>query len=643
MEFGPARKKKAPTEERKSPSPEALEAPAQQQEAPTPEQPALDIIPSLGIEISPDEAARFVSYLRKSPDLCPGIGRLSSQDLEALQHQLTTDVLAPAFADARLVELGSKSGSKLPQSTRREYQGAIRRLQEAHPQADAFDQFSMLTISNDWDSVSTRGRAKAALNDLATRTLLEGMPALLEAFQHFQAQEIQREFDRTGDRETALRRQAEAKLVHDVYEKWITDRYSSTFLKTRRRSIDAQMLLMIARAAQYLHDYKPDIHGLRAWRTASQKALEAKGRKANTPKSKAPLPSIDDLIDRGASELEAKLEVERVRAKRDKRGPNKAKKTTLSMIAKLEHTRRKTDPGFDMRTAIWREVMADTRITDDKRACIAASMTLGCRPIELAEGVQVFALKAADTDDHYRLVMRVAGSKLSDASFLEEENLLYKMTPDERAAVDALAANQEVIDYNTKGQPWRFVEVACQADEARWLADFIRKQGLPREKTNVDNWAAEEREAFAEYEMDVTHEAVIKIPHRFRDGEAIARLSDAERGRRIVGGYSDLVARLGKQVFPRMKERLTPYVLRHAYSSDMKALGGDLEDRSAALGHTSGRTISRYGSAQHSKHKAHRNRASQCVKIKQAKPVRNLRSANKTYGPKAGGNARKPK
>lgn len=62
---------------------------------------------------------------------------------------------------------------------------------------------------------------------------------------------------------------------------------------------------------------------------------------------------------------------------------------------------------------------------------------------------------------------------------------------------------------------------------------------------------------------------------------------------------SDAIAAAGRKAFPRLKERVSGYTLRHAAASSLKYSGAQPEDIAAALGHAATRSQSVYGRACH--------------------------------------------
>ena len=63
--------------------------------------------------------------------------------------------------------------------------------------------------------------------------------------------------------------------------------------------------------------------------------------------------------------------------------------------------------------------------------------------------------------------------------------------------------------------------------------------------------------------------------------------------------FAEVIAATGKQIFPRLRGRVSPYVFRHAFSSDLKSAGRDQAEIARALGHRVTRTQERYGRSAH--------------------------------------------
>lgn len=63
--------------------------------------------------------------------------------------------------------------------------------------------------------------------------------------------------------------------------------------------------------------------------------------------------------------------------------------------------------------------------------------------------------------------------------------------------------------------------------------------------------------------------------------------------------FAEVIAAVGKKAFPRLKGRISPYVFRHAFSSDLKSAGVLPDQIACAMGHRVTRTQERYGRSCH--------------------------------------------
>lgn len=68
---------------------------------------------------------------------------------------------------------------------------------------------------------------------------------------------------------------------------------------------------------------------------------------------------------------------------------------------------------------------------------------------------------------------------------------------------------------------------------------------------------------------------------------------------RSAKAFTEAVAKAGKKAFPKLKERLSPYVWRHAMASDLKSGQVDADTIAQALGHRVSRTQEHYGRSCH--------------------------------------------
>lgn len=245
-----------------------------------------------------------------------------------------------------------------------------------------------------------------------------------------------------------------------------------------------------------------------------------------------------------------------------------SKKTALYALNQHQRRKAKTVPNYDWRSNFWAmAVVPDDHLDDHRRACIAALMLTGCRPSEFSDDLGVSVHKVT-MGDHSSLRFQILGAKLSD----------------------------EIGDHPGKGQDHREIELMCQTEEALWLFDHVSSMG--------------------------EDPVVLQLPvvtHK-QTGEM---LMPSERHRRVSVSLGKLIKRLGKAAFPMLRHQLTPYVFRHAFTSDFKAGGHTLDafDLAAALGHQSARTQEHYGNANSARGLAG-NRALQITKVGSATPVR---------------------
>ncbi len=72
-------------------------------------------------------------------------------------------------------------------------------------------------------------------------------------------------------------------------------------------------------------------------------------------------------------------------------------------------------------------------------------------------------------------------------------------------------------------------------------------------------------------------------------------------GEKLAARLGDSVSRACKKLFPKTKENISPYCLRHQLSADLKASKVSPEQIAMALGHTNINTQSTYGKTRHGK------------------------------------------
>lgn len=245
-----------------------------------------------------------------------------------------------------------------------------------------------------------------------------------------------------------------------------------------------------------------------------------------------------------------------------------SKKKALYALNQHQRRRTKESPGYDWRSHFWqRAVLPDGHLDDHRRACLAVLMLTGCRPSELADDLGV-VIRAFERNSENYLAFEISGAKLADAD----------------------AGGQG------KGQERRWIEVSAQTPEAIWLFVHVSDQ------------------------YDGQMLISLAAPSHSQTGIA---LMPTERQRRVTNRLGKLIERLGRIAFPRLQQRLSPYVFRHALSSDLRSGGGRWsgDEIAVLLGHQSTRTQSNYGSANTSRGLSG-NRADQITQVSALNPVR---------------------
>ena len=246
-----------------------------------------------------------------------------------------------------------------------------------------------------------------------------------------------------------------------------------------------------------------------------------------------------------------------------------SKTDTLYALNRHQRRRAKTHPTYNWRDQFWvAAVLPDPYLDDHRRACVATLMLTGCRPSEFCDdlGVRV-AAKACEGHPH--LAFKIAGAKRANRAH----------------------ANPG------KGQEWRLIKIRCQTPEALWLFDYVSARRPDQQIT-------------------------LRLDAPTHDQKGIS-LMPTERRRRVAGRLNKLVARLGTVAFPRLRQAFTPYVFRHALSSDLRMPGGawSKSEIAAGLGHQSTRTQSHYGSPNTSRGVTG-SRAAQITQFTASTPVR---------------------
>lgn len=262
-----------------------------------------------------------------------------------------------------------------------------------------------------------------------------------------------------------------------------------------------------------------------------------------------------------------------------KSGSSTSKNSTLYKLNQHQRRRAKVLPAYDWRSHFWTAaVMSDTHLDDHRRACIATLMLTGCRPSELCDDLGV-TINAVAFGDNQHLAFEIAGAKCTESGGI----------------------------HPGKGQQSRYVEIACETPEAAWLFDHVTAQSGRSVRLFLD------------------------APRYDRKG---MELMPMERRRRVSNQLGKLICRLGKIAFPGLSSNLSPYVFRHALSSDLRALGNQFStgDIAAGLGHQSERTQNHYGSPNTSKG-MNGSRAAQIIEVSAISPVRTFERARNRRKP----------
>lgn len=238
----------------------------------------------------------------------------------------------------------------------------------------------------------------------------------------------------------------------------------------------------------------------------------------------------------------------------------------LRSLQRHERTKQKSTPSYCWRDQFWRTVVSDRFVSPDDSALIAVLMLVGCRSAEFTARLGVSVEIAELPDPGLRI--EIAGAK---------------------------TAPELAPEAVSKGQERRTLWLTCKTAEAFWLYQQIQQSGSSC--------------------LEISRPTTPRSP----SGEW---LSIAEQERRQTASLGKVVARIGKDAFPRQKGNLTPYVFRHAVAADMKASGQFSNDTiAAALGQQSERTLQHYGRSNRGR-RATSLRCQQVVRVEASSPVR---------------------
>lgn len=535
-------------------------------------------------EIDPEQVLETMMQGIQVSDLIPDRGRqgLSKSELETLRIGLQPDILGPAILEARKVEIRSKPRELLHENgTLAQYQQVVDRLRNASRHGDPFHQFSMLTKNEAWSSGAARQQAKSALNREASGHLTELLPGYLRHVRDTVSKQ---------NKDPAEADQARNELGA-VY-------YTDAFERLSGRRIDIDQLLNLASSAIYYAEFQPDIHGLRIAKQNAERARET-GITTPTPQ-------------KARSETGNEDGFEGLKHAHGRQSERRTRKGVLSKINEFEsRMRREINPDFDWRSAFWAAVETDHKLSTDRKAALAVLMSTGCRPVALAsgKGVDVHFMRPKDTDNDYRLVIRVPNSKGSDPGYLGQEvSDTLRQTNVDKTEIEELKKNEQVINFNTKGQKYVYFEIHASAPEALWLAQYVKDQGLDPEEWSRD-FDDDELEAFGKYDRKIKKSITINWTHAFKNPDEANHLKPGERTKLLGKSLDKQVKRIAKASLPGIVG-MSPYIFRHSISADVKQQSKDRALRSAVLGHSSSRTSRAYGATRQGR-KDFRNRGRQ--------------------------------
>lgn len=239
----------------------------------------------------------------------------------------------------------------------------------------------------------------------------------------------------------------------------------------------------------------------------------------------------------------------------------------LRALQRHERGQQKHLPNYCWRDQFWRYVVTDGFVSTEDRCLIAVLLLVGCRPVEFTARLGV-SVEIVELPGGPGLKIEIAGAKTAP-----------------ELAPEAVA----------KGQERRTLWLNCKTAEAFWLLDHIQQSGSTC--------------------LEINRPTTPRSP----SGEW---LSIAEQERRQTSSLGKVVARIGKDAFPRQKGNLTPYIFRHAVAADMKAGGRFSNDTiAAALGQQSERTLQHYGRSNRGR-RVTSLRCQQVVRVEASSPVR---------------------
>ena len=335
-------------------------------------------------------------------------------------------------------------------------------------------------------------------------------------------------------------------------------------------------------------------------------------------------PALGTQADRSARIRKGMAEADEIRKMEaslgltKQRTPKASKKQTLRKIMDTERKYPERGHFRDRMFSLLAHAPDSMKPEVQEKIALLSVMTLaGPRPNELIKGVQLHYIEPSEGYDKGRILIRIEGSKVS--SFEDQEIGLsdIEMTEQQQSLWQDIKDDPASRDFYRKGQDYRYVEVAVTLPQAEFLADLISKRTKGKTPIQSQEALLLNKDPEQNTRRDINSEISSSLALRFPGFLPPAERDDPDAIRRGVDKLSKMVQRLGANVY-RGKEKITPYVFRHAFSADIKAHydGEDLMI-SAGLGHAVDRTKGAYAP----RGSAPKLRASYIVTTSSSKPV----------------------
>ena len=335
-------------------------------------------------------------------------------------------------------------------------------------------------------------------------------------------------------------------------------------------------------------------------------------------------PALGTQADRSARIRKGMAEADEIRKMEaslgltKQRTPKASKKQTLRKVMDTERKYPERGHFRDRMFSLLAHAPDSMKPEVQEKIALLSVMTLaGPRPNELIKGVQLHYIEPSEGYDKGRILIRIEGSKVS--SFEDQEMGLsdIEMTEQQQSLWQDIKDDPASRDFYRKGQDYRYVEVAVTLPQAEFLADLISKRTKGKTPIQSQEALLLNKDPEQNTRRDINSEISSSLALRFPGFLPPAERDDPDAIRRGVDKLSKMVQRLGAKVY-RGKEKITPYVFRHAFSADIKAHydGEDLMI-SAGLGHAVDRTKGAYAP----RGSAPKLRASYIVTTSSSKPV----------------------